>query len=112
MKRSLDFPYDMDTLARRVPMIGDILAISPEARFSLALATTFEAGVPLIEALDAYPLQPFMRLVLRSDLRLRRYPSADAPWATIQANGHIASTGCPRPRGIQMAIAPVANRLC
>ena len=37
----------------RAPVVGDIIFNSVIARFSRTLATTFSAGVPLVEALDS-----------------------------------------------------------
>jgi len=52
MKRSEAFRYRMHKLSLKVPVIGDILDKSSVARYSRTLATTFGAGVPLIEALQ------------------------------------------------------------
>ncbi|ATJ82641.1 type II secretion system F family protein [Halomonas beimenensis] len=52
MKRSESFAYRMHALALRIPVIGDILDKSCVARYSRTLATTFGAGVPLVEALE------------------------------------------------------------
>jgi type IV pilus assembly protein PilC len=52
MKRSVAFRYRMHALSLKVPVIGDILDKSCVARFSRTLATTFGAGVPLVEALN------------------------------------------------------------
>ncbi|RTR00148.1 type II secretion system F family protein [Halomonas nitroreducens] len=52
MKRSEAFTYRMHALALRIPVIGKILDKSAVARYSRTLATTFGAGVPLVEALD------------------------------------------------------------
>lgn len=52
MKRSERFSYQMHRMALHVPVIGDILDKSAVARFTRTLATTFAAGVPLVEALD------------------------------------------------------------
>lgn len=52
MKRSEAFRYRMHRLALRIPVIGDILDKSSVARYSRTLATTFGAGVPLVEALE------------------------------------------------------------
>ncbi|SEK40932.1 type II secretion system F family protein [Halomonas daqiaonensis] len=52
MKRSEAFRYRMHALSLRVPVIGDILDKSSVARYSRTLATTFGAGVPLVEALE------------------------------------------------------------
>lgn len=52
MKRSEGFRFRMHRLALRIPVIGDILDKSAVARYSRTLATTFGAGVPLVEALE------------------------------------------------------------
>ncbi|WP_183327536.1 type II secretion system F family protein [Halomonas cerina] len=52
MRRSELFAYRMHALALRLPVLGDILDKSSVARYSRTLATTFGAGVPLIEALQ------------------------------------------------------------
>ncbi|WP_152483465.1 type II secretion system F family protein [Halomonas sp. THAF5a] len=52
MRRSETFRYRMHKLSLRIPVIGDILDKSSVARYSRTLATTFGAGVPLVEALD------------------------------------------------------------
>ena len=52
MRRSDAFTYRMHALALKVPVIGDILDKSSVSRYSSTLATTFGAGVPLVEALE------------------------------------------------------------
>ncbi|WP_290799034.1 type II secretion system F family protein [Halomonas sp.] len=52
MKRSEGFAYRMHAFALKVPVLGEILDKSSVARYSRTLATTFGAGVPLVEALD------------------------------------------------------------
>ncbi|MGM1054180.1 MAG: type II secretion system F family protein [Pseudomonadota bacterium] len=52
MKRSESFAYRMHAFALKVPVLGEILDKSSVARYSRTLATTFGAGVPLVEALD------------------------------------------------------------
>ncbi|MGY3726415.1 MULTISPECIES: type II secretion system F family protein [Cobetia] len=52
MKRSDRFAYGMHRFMLKVPVLGDILDKSAVARYSRTLATTFQAGVPLIESLD------------------------------------------------------------
>jgi type IV pilus assembly protein PilC len=51
--RSVPFAEFLDKLALKAPVIGDIVFNSVIARFSRTLATTFAAGVPLVEALDS-----------------------------------------------------------
>ena len=52
-KRSKKFRDQKDKLALKVPIVGDIVNNAVVARFSRTLATTFAAGVPLVEALDS-----------------------------------------------------------
>lgn len=52
-RRSLGFQHFLDRLIVRIPVIGPILHKAAVARFARTLATTFAAGVPLVEALDA-----------------------------------------------------------
>ncbi|MBS4152416.1 type II secretion system F family protein [Cobetia sp. MC34] len=52
MKRSDNFAYAMHRFMLKIPVLGDILDKSSVARYSRTLATTFQAGVPLIESLD------------------------------------------------------------
>lgn len=52
-KRSEAFRNWMDRTVLKLPIIGDILYKSAVARYARTLATTFAAGVPLVEALDS-----------------------------------------------------------
>ncbi len=52
-KRSEAFRNWMDRTILKLPIIGDILYKSAVARYARTLATTFAAGVPLVEALDS-----------------------------------------------------------
>lgn len=52
-KRSEKFRNWIDRMALKAPVIGDILYKSSVARYARTLATTFAAGVPLVEALDS-----------------------------------------------------------
>lgn len=45
--------YWLDTKILDIPIIGDIVKKSAIARFSRTLATTFKAGVPMLEGLEA-----------------------------------------------------------
>ena len=51
--RSVAFAEGLDKVALKMPVIGDIVFNSVIARFSRTLATTFAAGVPLVEALES-----------------------------------------------------------
>jgi type IV pilus assembly protein PilC len=52
-KRSERFRNWLDRLALKAPIVGDIIYKSSVARYARTLATTFAAGVPLVEALDS-----------------------------------------------------------
>ena len=52
-KRSPAFQAALDRLALKAPIVGDIAYKATVARFARTLSTTFAAGVPLIEALEA-----------------------------------------------------------
>lgn len=51
--RSLAFQHFLDKVTLQIPVIGQIMHNSAVARFARTLATTFRAGVPLVEALDS-----------------------------------------------------------
>ncbi|TVR92490.1 MAG: type II secretion system F family protein [Wenzhouxiangellaceae bacterium] len=50
-KRSKPFAHLLDRIALKLPIIGPVLEKSALARFSSTLATTFGAGVPLVDGL-------------------------------------------------------------
>ncbi len=52
-KRSLPFQHFLDKVILKVPVIGAIMHNSAIARFARTLATTFKAGVPLVEGLES-----------------------------------------------------------
>ncbi|WP_297926126.1 type II secretion system F family protein [uncultured Agitococcus sp.] len=52
-KRSKAFNNALDRMALKAPVVGDLVYKSTVARFARTLATTFAAGVPLVDALDA-----------------------------------------------------------
>jgi type IV pilus assembly protein PilC len=51
-KRSPAFAHFLDRAILKLPVIGQIMHNSAVARFARTLAVTFQAGVPLVEALD------------------------------------------------------------
>ncbi len=51
-KRSLAFAHFLDRVVLKIPVIGQIIHHSAISRFARTLATTFAAGVPLVDALD------------------------------------------------------------
>lgn len=52
-KRSENFRNWIDRLLLKAPVVGKIIYMSSVARFARTLATTFAAGVPLVDALDS-----------------------------------------------------------
>lgn len=52
-KRSESFRNALDRLVLKLPIVGDLAFKSTIARYARTLSTTFAAGVPLIDALDA-----------------------------------------------------------
>lgn len=51
--RSERFRNGLDRFSLRLPVIGNLIYKSSVARYARTLATTFAAGVPLVEALDS-----------------------------------------------------------
>lgn len=51
-KRSPAFAHFLDRAILKLPVVGQIMHNSAVARFARTLAVTFQAGVPLVEALD------------------------------------------------------------
>lgn len=52
-KRSPTMQHTIDKLMLKIPVIGQVLNNAAIARFARTLATTFKAGVPLVEALES-----------------------------------------------------------
>ncbi|MEN1926179.1 type II secretion system F family protein [Luteimonas qiangzhengi] len=52
-KRSPALQHSMDRFMLKIPVIGQLLHNAAIARFARTLATTFQAGVPLVEALES-----------------------------------------------------------
>lgn len=52
-KRSEKFRDGVDRATLKAPIVGKIVYMSSVARFARTLATTFAAGVPLVDALDS-----------------------------------------------------------
>jgi type IV pilus assembly protein PilC len=53
VRRSKAFAYLVDKYVLKLPIVGKIIYLSIMARFARTLATTFAAGVPLIDALTS-----------------------------------------------------------
>lgn len=52
-KRSEPLQHFIDRMMLKIPIIGQIMHNAAIARFARTLATTFQAGVPLVEALES-----------------------------------------------------------
>jgi type IV pilus assembly protein PilC len=52
-KRSRKFNENLDRLALKMPVMGNIITKAAIARYARTLSTMFAAGVPLVEALDS-----------------------------------------------------------
>lgn len=52
-RNSEKFRDNVDRILLKAPVVGDIIYKSSVARFARTLATTFAAGVPLVDALDS-----------------------------------------------------------
>jgi len=50
-KRSRGFAHFLDRISLKLPIVGDVLEKAALSRFARTLATTFAAGVPLVDAL-------------------------------------------------------------
>ena len=53
LSKSKRFSYAIDKHILKVPMFGKLLFLSAIARFSRTLATTFSAGIPMLDALNS-----------------------------------------------------------
>jgi len=53
LAKSKGFSYAIDKYMLKFPVVGSILHLSSIARFSRTLATTFSAGIPMLDALDS-----------------------------------------------------------
>ena len=53
LSKSKRFSYAIDKYMLKVPMFGKLLFLSAIARFSRTLATTFSAGIPMLDALNS-----------------------------------------------------------
>ena len=70
-KRAGKFAGTIDELTLKLPIIGNILNQSAVARFARTLSTTFAAGLPLIDALQAVALAAGSPLYQRAILQIR-----------------------------------------
>lgn len=71
IRRFESFAYFVDRYILKVPIIGQIVYLSIMARFARTLATTFAAGVPLIDALTSVAGAAGNRLYADGIIRVR-----------------------------------------
>ncbi|UTF59658.1 type II secretion system F family protein [Gilvimarinus sp. DA14] len=96
--RNKKFAYLVDRFSLKIPIIGDILYQSVMARFARTLATTFAAGVPLIDALTSVAGAAGNRIYADAILRVREEVSTG-----VQLNTAIRNQGIFPSLLIQMA---------
>lgn len=70
-KRSEAMQHSMDRMLLKIPVIGQIMHNAAIARFARTLATTFKAGVPLVEALESVAGATGNTVYERATLRIR-----------------------------------------
>ncbi|WP_017430282.1 type II secretion system F family protein [Vreelandella jeotgali] len=78
-RRSPRVAYRLHSLILRLPIIGNILQKSAVARFSRTLATTFAAGVPLVEALQTCSGATGNKVYQQAVMRARQDVSTGQP---------------------------------
>jgi len=79
VSRSPKLAYRLHFLLLRLPIVGSILQKSAVARFSRTLATTFAAGVPLIEALQTCSGATGNKVYQRAVMEARQDVAAGQP---------------------------------
>lgn len=77
--RSKAFAYGVDKYMLKMPIVGNILYLAVMARFARTLATTFAAGVPLIDALTSVAGAAGNRVYTDSILKVREDVSTGLP---------------------------------
>jgi type IV pilus assembly protein PilC len=75
-KRSKKFQRFVDNTLLRLPVIGTIIHKASMARFARTLATTFSAGIPIVESLDSVAGASGNMVVGDAVLRMRTQMSA------------------------------------
>lgn len=87
-QRSAAFAYIVDKYSLKLPIVGQILYLSVMARFARTLATTFAAGVPLIDALTSVAGAAGNRIYSEGIIRVREDVSTG-----IQLNTALKARG-------------------
>lgn len=97
-RRSPQFAYMIDKYILKLPIIGQIIYLSVMARFARTLATTFAAGVPLIDALTSVAGAAGNKIYADAIIRVREDVSTG-----IQLNTALKARGIFPTLLIQMA---------
>lgn len=97
-RRSPQFAYMIDKYILKLPIIGQIIYLSILARFARTLATTFAAGVPLIDALTSVAGAAGNKIYADAIIRVREDVSTG-----IQLNTALKARGIFPTLLIQMA---------
>ena len=106
-KRYKPFSDAIDALTLKMPVFGNIVFQSTIARFARTLATTFAAGVPLVEALNSVAGATGNIVYKNAVYRIREEVSSGT-----QLNFSMKSTGLFPPMAVQMtAIGEEAGSL-
>lgn len=72
IRQSIGFSYTVDRLLLQLPGIGKLIKLAILARFSRTLATTFNAGVPILDALQSAASTAGNALYAKGILTLRQ----------------------------------------
>ena len=86
LPRSNSLRRAFDVLALKMPVAGGIIEMAVVARYARTLATTFAAGVPLINALDSVAGAAGNRLFEEAIMKVREEVSAGHPLNAAMAN--------------------------
>jgi len=95
--KSQAFNDTLDAFVLKLPVIGNIVFQSTIARFARTLATTFAAGVPLVEALESVASATGNIIYKRAVLKIR-----DEVSTGVQLQQSMRDTGVFPPMAIQM----------
>lgn len=96
-RRSQGFSDAIDAMTLKLPVVGNIVYQSTIARFARTLATTFAAGVPLVEALESVAGSTGNIVYKRAVHRIKEEVSAG-----VQLNFSMKATGLFPSMAVQM----------
>ena len=96
-KSSEKFRDGVDRMLLKAPVVGDIIYKSSVARFGRTLATTFSAGVPLVDALDSVAGAPGNVVFKNAVMKIKSDVSSG-----MQLNFSMRSTGVFPSMALQM----------